>query len=82
MGIRCWGQGELLSLLFFPREGALPVIVSVPEMGVKEDFVLAYSCMPAALTAIAQIKSRKVPHHGEASLHCALSPLALTTEGA
>jgi hypothetical protein len=53
-------DAELISLLFFPQHDALPVIVAVPEQKTKEDFLLAYSCMPAALTEIAQIKDKKV----------------------
>ena len=53
-------DAELISLLFFPQHDALPVIVAVPEEKPKEDFLLAYSCMPAALTEIAQIKDKKV----------------------
>ena len=47
-------------LLPTPQHDALPVIVAVPEQKTKEDFLLAYSCMPAALTEIAQIKDKKV----------------------
>jgi len=53
-------DAELISLLFFPQHDALPVIVTVPEEKSKEDFLLAYSCMPAALTDIADIKDKKV----------------------
>ena len=38
----------------------MPVIVKVPDIAPREDFLLAYSCMPAALTALADIKTRKV----------------------
>ena len=48
------------ALLPTPQHDALPVIVAVPEQKTKEDFLLAYSCMPAALTEIAQIKDKKV----------------------
>ena len=51
---------ELVSLLFFPQDDAMPVIVKVPEMAPKEDFLVAYSCMPACLTSISQITTKKV----------------------
>jgi hypothetical protein len=53
-------ESEIISLLFFQQHDALPVIVAVPEEKQKEDFLLAYSCMPAALTDIAKIKDKKV----------------------
>ena len=53
-------ESEIISLLFFQQHDALPVIVKVPDEKPKEDFLLAYSCMPAALTPIEKIKDKKV----------------------
>jgi len=53
-------ESEIISLLFFQQHDALPVIVTVPEEKTKEDFLLAYSCMPAALTVMENIKDKKI----------------------
>ena len=52
-----WAPGP--SLLFFLEDDAMPVIVKVPD-GAEEDFLVAYSYVPACLTSISQITTKKV----------------------